>query len=396
MYKKIFSTSIINAATSGVNILSSYIIVKLLSLEIFGEFAVFSSFLAFGGLIYAIIPPNFSIFKLQDDKKYKTILLSFFILSSIIFLIFVALMNILDFIKIDIITVYLFGISTFYLGYFDIKFQAFGQLNKYFLMLFVISILKAITLGAFYYLGYLNNLTDLLWAITIVKSIVLFVFTLKEKKDIIFILKNPNIFKETIFYIKNNFIIFRPYYLNTFLKRIRENVIILIFNKFTSLDIIGLFSIFVKITSFVLGLSRTIEAFFMNRKNINNYRKYFYQKILYFAIFLQFLFLITGLIYLKFFVNEYYFIEILVLSFLVYPHVYFLLARSEMLSNYNNKEVNISELIYIFIVFIGGGIGYFYDLKSIHPILLTFTVSTFGLQIYMIISHKLNFKNNYA
>ena len=73
MYKKLFSISILNTFTATVNFLSSYLIVRTLSLDIFGEFAIFSSYLAFGGLIYAIIPSNFSIFKLQDDKKISTL-----------------------------------------------------------------------------------------------------------------------------------------------------------------------------------------------------------------------------------------------------------------------------------------------------------------------------------
>lgn len=394
MYKKLFSTSLLNALTAGLNIFSSFITVKALSLQVFGEFAIFNSFLAFGGLLYAVIPSNFSIFKLQDDKNYKTILLSFFILSSITFSIFVLFMNVSGLIEIDFLTVYLFGVSTFFLGYFDIKFQALGELNKYFTMLFISAILKILTLVAFYYLGHLHNLTDLLWTVTIAQLLILIFFFYQDKANIRLIFKNFVVFKETIAYIKDNFLTFRPYYLNTFLKRVRENLIVLLFSKFTSKDIIGLFSIFVKIASFVFGLSRTLEAFFMNRENIDKYRATFYQKILYFAISLQFIFLFVGMVYLKIFVNKYFFIEILILSFLVYPHVFFLLARSEMLSKYRNAEANISEIIYSVIVLIGSLIGYVYDIKSIYPILITFMLSTFGLQIYMIISHKINAKSH--
>jgi len=218
--------------------------------------------------------------------------------------------------------------------------------------------------------------------------LVLFVFSFEDKKEIIYIFKNFSVFKETVFYIKNNFKSFRPYYLNTFLKRLRENVIILIFSKFTALDIIGLFSIFVKIASFVFGLSRTLEAFFMNRDNINNYRESFYQKILYFAILLQFIFLCVGMAYLKIFVDKYFFIEILILSFLVYPHVFFLLARSEMLSKYCNKEVNIGEGIYILTVLIGVILCFGFNIVSIYGILSTYGLAMLGLQLYLIFSLK--------
>ena len=392
MYKKLFSTSILNTLTAAINFLSSYLIVKTLSLNIFGEFAVFSSYLAFGGLIYAIIPSNFSIFKLQDEQEYKVKLLVFFMLSSILFLFFVILMSVLGFITIDVLTVYLFGVSTYLLGYFDIKFQSSGRLNRYFSMLFIIAVLKIGTLGLFYYMDHLNSLSDLLWTMTIVQLAVILFYAFEDIKEINFIIKNRKIFPETLLFIKNNFTIFKPYYLNTFLKRLRENIIILVFSKFMSVNVIGLFSIFVKITSFVLGLSRTLEAFFMNRENIKNYKDAFYQKIIYFTIFIQLLFLIIGSLYLKIFSGEFYFFEILILSFLAYPHIYFLLARSEMLSKYNNREVNFSEGIYILIIFIGAIVSLFFDFKSVHSILFTFILANFGLQFYMIFRRNVIYK----
>lgn len=390
MYKKLFSTSLLNALTAAVNFLSSYLIVKVLSMKVFGEFAIFSSYLAFGGLLYAIIPSNFSIFKLQEDKNYKIKLLVFFILSSILFLLFIFLMVGLNLLHIGILTSYLFGISTYFLGYFDIKFQASGKLNKYFLMLFIVALMKVIVLGVFYYTDQLNNLADLLWTMTIVQLTIIFVYIFEDRHDIKFILLHPKIYKQTILFIKNNIPIFKLYYLNTFLKRLRENIIILIFSKFTPKDVIGLFSIFVKIASFIFGLSRTLEAFFMNKNNIATYRDLFYKKVIYFAIFLQILFLIVGITYLKIFTHKYYFLEILTASLLVYPHIYFLLARSEMLSNYKNREANISEVIYIVVVLVGSLLSFYFGSISFYPILITFVCATLGLQIFMIRMQSMN------
>jgi hypothetical protein len=253
-------------------------------------------------------------------------------------------------------------------------------------MLFIIAVLKICTLGLFYYMDYLNSLSDLLWTMTIVQLAVILFYAFEDIEEINFIIKNRKIFPETLLFIKNNFTVFKPYYLNTFLKRLRENIIILVFSKFTTKDIVGLFTIFVKIASFVFGLSRTLEAFFMNKENIYKYREIFYKKVLYFSVVLQFLFLFIGIIYLKFFTDRYFLLEVLIPSLLVYPHVYFLLARSEMLSNYKNKEANISELIYMFVVVIGSFISFYFGLNTIYPILITFVLATLGLQLFMIFS----------
>lgn len=395
MYKKLFTTSIINAVNAVVNIFSSFIVVKVLSLEIYGQLAIFSSYIAFGGLIFAIIPSNFSIFKLQDDEKFKTILLSFFIIASVFFLIFLLIANHLGLYNIDIILVYFFGISTFFLGYFDIKFQALGQINKYFNMIFIVSIFKMFILLLFYFFNILNSLKDLILTISLAQSLVILIFLFQDRKEINYIFKNFRVFVDTFLFIKDNILIFRSYYLNTFLKRIRDNVIILTFSRFISNDVIGLFSIFLKITSFIFSLSRNLEAFFMNRDNINNYRKEFYGKIIYFEITLQVVFLIVGNFYLKFFIDKYYFFEIFILSFLVYPHVFFLLARSEMLSNYKNREVNFGETIYIFIIIIGALISYFLNFISIYGILTTYFLAILSLQSYLIFTLKnIRNKNN--
>ncbi|UMQ43811.1 hypothetical protein MKS83_08910 [Chryseobacterium sp. Y16C] len=394
MYKKLLSTSIINAATAGLNFFASFITVKLMSLKIFGEFAIFNSILAFGGLLYAIIPTNYSIFKLQDDNRYKSKLLSFFILSSIAFSIFVFITNITGIVNIDFFTVYFFGISTFFLGYFDIKFQALGKLKQYFIMLFITAILKIIFLVLFYYFKQLNNLTNLLWTVTVSQIMIIIFYLLDDKEDVKFIIKDFKLFKETFLFIRINFSSFTPYYLNTCLKRLRENLIVLLFGKFMSNETIGLFSVFVKISSFVFGLSRTMEAFFMNRENIGKYKETFYQKIIYFAILLQFIFLLVGIGYFKIFINKFFFVEILILSFLVYPHMFFLVARSEMLSKYSNKEVNISEGTNMLIVLIGVLLCYIFKITSIYGMLFTYGFATLGLQLYLITSLKSMKKGN--
>lgn len=386
MYKKLLSIFILNALTAGINMLSSYLVVKFLSLTVFGQFTVFSSIIAFGGLIFSIIPTNFSIFKIQDDKNFKSILISYFVLISLLFAVVTFFLIKLNTVNINFFDAYFFGVSTFFLGIFDIIYQATGKLKKYFTILFFLAVLKLLFLGLFYYLGYLNNFIDLVRVTSIVQGIVIFSAFIVVKDFLDIKLLEIFKFKQTILYIKDNFNNFKPYYVNTALKRIRENVLVLIFSYFTSNETLGLYSIFVKITSFVFGLSRTLEAFFMNRSNILEHRKGFYDKAFYFAVLLQVIYLATGGIYLKIFVDNYYFIELLFLSLLVYPHVFFLLARSEMLSNYRNLEANFSEILYIIIVLVGSLISFSFYKNSINALLFTFILANLGLQIFMIVT----------
>ncbi len=371
--------------SAGVNLLSNFLIVRMLSIQIFGEFAIFSSYLAFGGLLYIIIPPNYSIFKLQDNPNYKSHLLSFYILSAITFSLFAVLIKFLVFRNLGIFTIITFGITTYSLSFFDIKFQATGHLRKYFMMLFIVSLLKIALIIISFYANLLHSLSGLLWTMSIVQSIIIFLYLFDERDLIKNLIVKPDLILNTIQFIKLNFKSFTPYYLNTVLKRVRENSIILAFSKIISTETLGLFALFIKVASFVFGLSRNLEAFFMNRENIKLHRSNFNEKVIYFAIVLQLIYFVVGIIYLKIIVGTFFYFEVLVQSLLVYPHIYFLLARAEMLSNYNNKESNVSEFLYVVIVLIAFILSKLFFLHSLYLLLITFTLATFGLQMYMIL-----------
>jgi hypothetical protein len=388
LHYKIFSTSWLNASAAGVNFISNFLIVHALSLEIFGKFAVFNSYLAFGGLIYIIIPPNYSVFKLQDNSSFRLHLIRFFILSSFAFSLYSLFIYLFFFRDINYFTIFFFGVSTFYINYFDIKFQAGGELIKYFKMLLLVAIGKVILIVFSYYNNMLHSLSDLLWTMSFVQVIIIFYYSLNDKKILKDIFLSPESFLKTIQFIRENFKDFMPYYLNTILKRIRENSIVLVFNNIVSAETLGVFSLFMKIDAFVLGLSRNVEAFFMNRENIKNHKSDFYNKIILFAFILQALYFIIGLVYMKIITNTLYWIEIFVLSLLTYPHVYFLLARAELLSNFNNKESNISEIIFVLVVLFGYIISKILTLNSVYLLLITFIVAKFGLQLYMIIKNR--------
>lgn len=386
--QKLLTTSVLNAFAALINFLSNYLIVRFLSIEVFGSFSVFSSFIAFGGLIYILIPPNYSIFKIQDDIEFEFHLIRFFTLSSFAFLFFSVATHFLLFTQISIPAIFFYGISTYLLNFFDIKYQASDQLPKYFRMLLYIAVLKIILVILFHYTFLLNSLTDLLVTITIAQLIVIIVYFPKNfnsKKPLFFSISG---YKNTFVFIRQNINTFSPYYLNTILKRIRENSIVLIFSTVINNQTLGLFALFTKVDSFVLGLSRNIESTFMNRNNIKIHKKDFYSFAIYFAILLQILYITVGIVYMKVISNEYFLFEIILQSLLVYPHVYFLLARAELLSKYNNKESNFSELVYIIIVLISFLITKSLSLNSIYVLLASYIAAKLGLQIFMIFRNR--------
>lgn len=391
---KLFGVSILNAATAGLNFLSNFIIVKLLSLEILGEQAVFLAYIAFGGLIFSLIPPNYSVFKLQDSTSFKSILIGFYILCSIIFFPFAVALKFLVFPEIGLTTIYFVGVTTFCLSFFDIKFQASGELKKFFMFLFIVAFIKIISLSGLAYFGYINDLSGLLWTLTTIQGVILIIFLVPEKDHFVKFIREPMELGKSSQFVLKNFSEFKPYYLNTALKRVRSNSLILLFSRTASSETMGLISLFLKVSTFVLGLSRTVESFFMNRQNLISHKNEFVKKVPLFAFSLQLIYITVGIIYLRVLTGNYYAIAFILQSFLVYPHIYFLFARAEMLSNYSNKEMNISEIIYALIVLTGYILGEAFVSHQLYLMLATFTIANFGLQAYMIF--KLRKRNEYA
>ena len=104
---------------------------------------------------------------------------------------------------------------------------------------------------------------------------------------------------------------------NTFIKRLRENIIVFLFKPFVGYEVLGIYSLFVKIDQFVFGLSRNVEAFFMNRTNIQNYNKQFDEIFFKFGFLLQIIYVTVGSIYMKSMTNEYNLVIISVVKNLI-------------------------------------------------------------------------------
>lgn len=379
---------IINVLTAFINFISTFFIVEFLGLSILGEFALFKSYLAIGGLLFSVIPNNYSIFQLQDNKSFEFIFTGFYLTISIVFILYAVFLNLFFFSNINTVIIYLIGITFYWQTFFDIKFQSSGNVKRYFYLILIISILKIITLFVFYYSNHLHSLIDLLWVNIIGQGLVLLVYLFIEKTTFKNIKKSRLSIKKQLNYIGNNFSVFKSYYLHIILKRLRDNFLIIFFGNVLSLETIGLFSLFVKIDSFIFGLGRMIESFLMNRLNFLQLKQKFLKSIFQFTILLQFLYLIVGIVYMKIMLNHFFFIEIFLQSLLVYPYVYFLLARVEILSNYKNRELNFGELIYLSIALVGLLLSFVFGVSSFYIIFITYLIARLGLNLYLILIVK--------
>lgn len=385
---KLLNTTIWNVGASGINFISNYFIVTWLSLSIFGEFAVYSSYVAMGTLIFSIIPSNYAIFKYQDDEKFKKHLAVFFFIALILFSCYLFLLNIFGLVYVSLISSLMYSLPLGIQAFFDISYQATNRLSQYFFILFIIAISKLFVLFIARQYDLLVDFESLLiyssWSYIIIVLILLFLNRKHFKLNLID-------FKSFFYFYLDNQKSFIPYYFNTFIKRIRENIIIFLFKPFVSLDILGIFSLFVKLDQFVFGISRNIEAFFMSRNNLEKHKESFDNFSFTYSMILQLVYVFVGVIYMATMTNQSYYIQVIIQSFLIYPQTKFLMMRASLLSKYNNLEVNLSEISFIAVVGVILFICSFFNLYTVTSVLLTYFFAKLGSQLFLIFN---NYSNN--
>ncbi|OKS88468.1 hypothetical protein [Mucilaginibacter polytrichastri] len=373
MLKKLGSITVLSSLGALLNFFTTFIIVHKLGLGVLGQFTIVNSITGLCSLIYTILPPNYSIFKYQDDSDYKFILSAFYIVATAPFILILYIAYLFhSFSGLSFSIIVFNGLTTIGFYYYDIVYQATNRLYRYFTQLLLQAAIKIILMYAFYYMHILKDTTSLILATSFAQLICLILYANDFIKNVNFSFKYvAGPVKHTYYSINK----LKSYYLNAVIKRVKDNIIIVLFSNILTADLLGLYTLFIKITSFVLSLGRSFEAFFANRENMEKYHTSFSKKIFLLGACLQAVFLSVGLIYMKIYTHNFYTLEIAILSLLVYPYSRFIVERMRFLGSYNNRELNISMFFYIAFVLISFGICKVFNYTSLHTILLVYLLS---------------------
>jgi len=384
MYRKLLEIFSVNILISVINFLSTILIVKSFGLLILGEFTVFNASVALLLLAYIVLPSNYSIFKLQDDNNY----IKYFNFNYIFITIFLApivyFVGYIGVFKTTGLLLYSYVIIRALQNYFDILLQATNQLKIYFLFLFGASLIRFTVLLYLFIRNIQVNSLDVLIQIYLLPLVIMMLILVYMQRSIIFKQGLINI-KDYFIYLKNNFVILRSYYFGTIIKRIKDNSLVLFFSILFSKEIIGLYTLFIKVGSVVLGQIRVVEAFMMNRSNLQNLVGMKEVSFIVGAI-IQLILLGVGLIYLKINTGSFYLFSLLLYSFIVYPYFKTILSRSKLLSEYNNNVINQSYLLYIISISIAFFIAFLFKIENLNYLII---VTVLG---EILISQTLSYK----
>lgn len=387
LIKKLFKLSSINILTGLINFLSTILILKIFGLNIFGEFSIFSAYIAMITLIFAIIPPNLSVMKLQDDNSFNSILMTAYLMCNV--LIIVTLFILYYFndnffgLQVNLWVAIVFILMSSFFNLIDIQSQAKNRLKRYFYYLLFQSFFKVIIIGfIFYYFHYYD--LNLLIISFILPQLLIFLFHIIYFKNEFFSIKVD--IKRMFLFLINDFSLLKNYYIEIFLKRIKDNIIVLIFSNFLSKEIIGLYSLLSKVGTFVLSQVRIIESFFMNRENLQKSNQ-IDNKIYILSFLVQILIIIVGIIYLKLSIDEYKFYLIVIYSFIAYPYLNVIILRTKLYATYKNGLIIYSLLLNIAMVLLFSFLSYSLKIHSIYIIVITVilseSISSFHLKYFV-------------
>lgn len=382
MFRKLGGITFWNVLTAGINFITNYFIVRWLGLDVLGQFTVISSWAAIGTLLYSFIPPNYSLIRIQDDRSFEQLLALFFMLASIGYLLYLSVIFGLGLVPISLGLFVFLAFPMAWQSYFDIVLQAENRLLLYFIFLFIVAILKIILLFLTQWTGGLYGINMLVY-VNAIPQFMGILALMVWKRNYFWNISLESV-RDLYQYIAKHLGQFSPYYINTFLKRLRENSIVVLFDPFVSNEVIGLFSLFTKIDQFVLGLVRNIEAFFINKENIQQHRGHFDQYFLKISLTVQGVYLIVGAAYMKVMTGNFYLIWIFLSSLLVYSYLRYLIVRAELLVRYENSDANRSELLFLFLILAGAAWCYLTGENDINAMLVSSIIAKFALQTYLV------------
>ncbi len=368
MIKKILKLSAINTLSAGLNFLSTILIVKSFGLSILGEFTVFNALISLFLLVYIILPPNYSVFKLQDDEEYLQYFNFNYIFVSLLFIPIIFILDILNLSSVDSLLLYFYIVFLAIQNYFDTFFQATNQLKNYFLALFVVSSIRFLGLSYLFLTDGYNFTLNLLLEIYLVPLVLVILALIFMNRETILKIPILNII-QYFNYLKKHFIILRSYYLGTVTKRLKDNSLVLLFSTLVSSEIIGMYTLFVKVGTIVLSQIRVFEAFLMNRSNLVTMES-LKSTALIVGFIIQIVLIGIGLLYLKINTDSFHLLSLLIYSFIVYPYLQTILSRTKLLAKYNNSAINTSYFFYLVLIGISFIIANKMQIESLNYILV--------------------------
>lgn len=344
-YHKLIGLTLWNSLSAGINFLSNIFIARMGGVELFGTYSFILSTVGMLSLMQVFLPSSYAVIRLQDDSKFIGLYSSFYGWSLLLILFFCIPISPMVGLSWSVLAIFTCSILLPY--YADAIFQSENRLKHYFILLFVLSVGK-ITSVAFWSLGiYAVNISVLLTINGVISFIITIGFILPYLKYFSF---SKNSMNHIIRFLQNERTTLSGYYSSSAIKIINSNMITLLCNQWVTRETLGIYSLLIKVNTFIVGLARTMEAVLTHREGIRQYGEIIRRNTWAIGFLMQVGYMVVGAVYMFFTTGETFWMHHLFLSTILYPYLYYMQARAQMISEYTNSLLNKSGALFSVLV----------------------------------------------
>lgn len=341
----------LNVVLSGTNLLTIVLLVRWFGAEAYAHYIVDLASLGLIFIVLEVVPSNYSLFRVQDDPSWQRCVAAQIVVTIAVA---AALVFVFGYYNWGIFQAYsqwmiLYAGTVATKRYLDIQLQSSGKLAQYLGVELLSAVVRMMLLALGYLLGADFNWT--IWASLSLAALLsqLFWWTKNPSEIAAFGgVLDPLAWRK----LGANFPEYPPYYFGIALKRLRDNLLPLLAEwLFVSRELLALFLLAYRGVIFAVGQVRIVESVLNHRAALIAVERFSTGHRCLVALGAQALCLIASavLLFLSKMQNLPW-IPMLVLSFMIWPIVFFTLERAKAYSTFNPSLVNGSIISYLAVV----------------------------------------------
>jgi hypothetical protein len=334
----------LSISSAALNLVTTVLVVRWCGASVYADFMVDLAIVSLLLLLLEVVPSNFSVFRLQDDRQWRTVVEGHLFLVAVLLVVSVFSLAKFGVIFSDFSPwIALYAASQASKRYFDLMLQAMGRLHEFMALEVAISFVRLsyLSLGAL--AGYRN--IDLVWgslAAAVVSSQI--IYAIKRGRTLQ--IDAPTSARMEAWEVARKFL---PYYPGIALKRVKDNLLPLIGSwVLGSKETLGLLMLAYRGVVFASGQIRIFEALLYHRETLGKIE----------AMPAKTRFAVAGVAQVAAICASVVLLVLsdepakpyaaaIMLSFLVWPISFYSIERANALANFNPGRINSALLAYL-------------------------------------------------
>ncbi len=344
------AASALNFTSAALNFYTTIIVVRWFGGSAYSNYIFDLSIVSIFLVIQEIVPTNFSIFKLQDDKNWQKSLAGFAIFSSgILFLVALLGGALFPVFHAGSLWIYVYVLSLGFKRYLDLRLQSQGRLNEYIGIDITISFVRLLLI----YISFRLKVApaSAIWSSLAIASTLGQMFWFSRNREELAFLIHAAQWKP-VRNLFGNISAFKPYYFGIILKRLKDNLVpIVVGLAIAPGDGAANFLIAYRGAIFAVGQLRIIEATLNHRKSLDLASEFGMVHRIAIAGMAQIACLAaTAILLLSTKLESTPWSTAIVLSFVMWPIILYILERARSYSLFMPINVNIAMLSYLIVM----------------------------------------------